>query len=495
MSSIKLFAITSLLVCIYSFVPISAADTPDIAEGLYRNALSLLNQGLAEQALADFTKIVNLYPSSEYADDAYYLIGKHYFQVLDYEKSLEALNMVINSYGNLDWAPAAYYLKAKIFLDSRYDKFDNKVAYANFSRIFSIYQDSDWVDRGYFGAGLATMNLLDYDKAHELFQHVAEEFPDSEFAPQARYHQGLCFVMTGDIVWALQSLQKVIDFYPSSDYAVLAKGLNTLIYKTYFAPAQGQRYNYKQVSTFSLASFKFDDAENIAIDSQGNMTIANSGEGAFYSFDVEGKLLKKKKMPHKISSLHYNIVDELVRGTNTTVLVGDKAIKLAFIKKNEKEPLEKIKRVIVDKEYNLFVVDSKFGLIQYERGRTKVKKVWPSSSVKGVEDIDHDLEGYIYFINDGIDAVMKYKNDGTEVGRIPRDGTQYKMKSMNRLALDTIGNIYILDSKTPAIFIFSKELQFIQHIQLSKKPVDFDVNYRGEIFVLNSKEKTVKKYL
>jgi len=492
----RMIFLTFILVSSLMTVQPVWAEQPDIAEGLYRNAVSLMDQGLSEQALADFWKIVRLYPGSEHTDDALYLIGKYHFDAGEYDESLEALNQVINTYGNLEWAPAAYYVKAQIFLDPKFEKFDYNGAFADFSRIFSIYKDSDWVDKGYFGAGLADLEMHDYSAARELFSRVTEEFPDSELSAEAQFYIGICFSMEGHIVWSLQAFQRVIDSYPSSPFAARARGINTLIYRTLFLPEQSQTYAYSKDTSFSLKDFNYDDLNALAIDDEGNIIASNAGEKALYWFSMNGKNLKKAKAKYEIGSLFISKEGDLISSELGRVFLGREGQKLFFPKKGGHEELDRIRKAVVDNEDNLYVLDSKYdGILMFPRLSKRIAKNWPPTmQLKYVEDIDIDREGSIFFINSSTNSLVKCKADGAELGRIPREGNEYKIKSMDDIAIDAIGNIYILDTKLDTIFLFSRELKFIQKIVLAKQPIAIDVNYRGEIFVINRKEKSIDKY-
>lgn len=485
-----------IVLCMF-MVPASICygQTTDVAEGLYRNALSLLNQGLADKALDDFKRIVNNYPTSEFADDAYYLIGKFHYDNQDYTNSLDALNMVINSYGSLDRAPAAYYLKAMIFMDTRYEKADYQDAYANFSRIYSIYSESEWGDRGYYGAGMANYKLKEYAKARDLFRHVADEYPDSEVAAESQYYQGICYAMEHQTVWALQALQKVQDNYSESPFAQKAKGMNSLLFKIYFLPEHGQTHQYKMNNQFQLQNFKFDDARSLAIDSNGNIAIANQGESAIYLFDDRGELLTRDAYSYKPCSVFFDSPGQLAIGFRDRVLMRSQYVR-AYIKKKKDVQLDNITDIMTDSRRRLYFLDKsndgimslifREGMDQYD-----VKDTWPSATVKSVEDLDIDPQECIYFINNSNKSIDKYSLDRNKLASIPRETDQYKIRSMDRLAIDLLGNVYVLDKKTPAIFIFASDQHFIQQVALDTKYEDIAVNYRGEILLINSKDNRI----
>jgi len=489
-----------LVVLLFLQVTISGTSSygqvSDVAEGLYRNAMSLLNQGLADKALDDFKRIVNNYPTSDFADDAYYLIGKYYYDQRDYPKSLEALNMVINSYGSHDRAPEAYYLKAMIFMDPLYDKRDYQDAYANFSRIYSIYHDSTWIDRGYYGAGMADYRMKNYAKARELFRHVTEEVPDSEVAAEAQFYQGMCYALEGQTVYALQSFQKVLDNYPASPFARKAIGLNSLLYKVHFLPEQSRKHTYRVDPSFLLKNFTYDSANALAIDFDGNLAVSNEGEDAVYFFNEAGEFARKEKYNYKLRSVFFSSAGHLVVGFKERILYFSKYLRV-FYKKKKDTQLDQITRVIADSKNTFYVLDGgndgimaftyKEGLDQYD-----VKDSWPSAMVKSVEDITIDQEENIFFINAAEKSVDKYNLEGKKLGTIPRESNLYKMKSLNKISVDVLGNIYVLDKKLQTIFVFSRNLTFIQEINLNKKVEDVVVNYSGDSFLSIPKTRKLK---
>jgi len=87
-------------------VAVSAAEGAD-PRTLYDAAYQDLTRGNHGLAIMGFEEILQLYPSSQLADNAQYWLGETYYVQKDYEKALEAFRKVPANYPAGDKVPAA----------------------------------------------------------------------------------------------------------------------------------------------------------------------------------------------------------------------------------------------------------------------------------------------------------------------------------------------------------------------------------------------------
>lgn len=64
----------------------------------FKEAIAAANDEFYIDAINSFMKIVNEFPDSDLADDAYYDLGLCYFQLFQFEKAIEFFMVVINDY-------------------------------------------------------------------------------------------------------------------------------------------------------------------------------------------------------------------------------------------------------------------------------------------------------------------------------------------------------------------------------------------------------------
>lgn len=103
----------------------TALSNPGLPDD-FREALALLQNGNAEQAVPGFREFLRRSPGSELADDAQYWVGEAYYSIDDYNRAILELNDVLLRYPKGDKVPAALLRQASAFKELG-DKVDAKL--------------------------------------------------------------------------------------------------------------------------------------------------------------------------------------------------------------------------------------------------------------------------------------------------------------------------------------------------------------------------------
>lgn len=124
--------------------PLSETNVEE-ARAQYMKGYTLYQTGRFPQALPQLRKVVDLYPDSEWADDAQYLLGYCYWHMNSYVQAMDEWRSMIER-----------------------------------------YPDSEWADDAQFSIAKAYDSLREFDKALAEYQELIDNYPDSNWTPQAR---------------------------------------------------------------------------------------------------------------------------------------------------------------------------------------------------------------------------------------------------------------------------------------------------------------------
>ncbi len=122
-------------------------NDPDVAqqENIYQEAFVFLNNGRYDEAIAGFSRLIETYPGTEYADNAQYWLGETY-----------------------------------------YVKRDFTAARDNFNQVMEKYPDSNKVPDALLKLGYIEYELSEWKRAREIFNSVIQKYPGSNAAQLAQ---------------------------------------------------------------------------------------------------------------------------------------------------------------------------------------------------------------------------------------------------------------------------------------------------------------------
>ncbi len=176
-------------------------------------------QKLFHQAIAQYFKVIYLYPASPFLADARYKVGNIYHQELkDYKHAVEAYEKVVSDHPESEWAENSLWNTAEIY--ARELK-EYGQAIRNYELFAQRYPETKRAqDSLYYAAKLYRDETGDYAKAIKSFSRLAKKYPASRYADKALRDIGLIYEeKLKDFQKAIEAYQVVPDKYPESGYA------------------------------------------------------------------------------------------------------------------------------------------------------------------------------------------------------------------------------------------------------------------------------------
>jgi len=91
--------------------------TASLATHLYQTAYADFMKGNFQAAISGFRDFVKQYPSTDFSDDAQFMIGQSYYALGEYENAINEFRKVIDNYPTADRVPEAMYKLALCYAD------------------------------------------------------------------------------------------------------------------------------------------------------------------------------------------------------------------------------------------------------------------------------------------------------------------------------------------------------------------------------------------
>ena len=176
-------------------------------------------QKLFHQAIAQYLKVVYLYPTSSLLADARYKVGYIYHQELkDYQHAVEAYEKVVSNHPESEWAENSLWYTAEIYTK---ELKEYGQAIRNYELFAQRYPETKRAqDSLYYAARLYRDKTGDYAKAIQTFSHLVEEYPASRYADYALVGVAKIYEeKLKDFQKAIEAYQIVSERYPESSYA------------------------------------------------------------------------------------------------------------------------------------------------------------------------------------------------------------------------------------------------------------------------------------
>ena len=97
----------------------SVQNTDKLADQHFKKAIDLLKQTQYQDAIAEYEKVISLFPDSEIALDARYWIGQSYFQMGKHDEALSIFQKLIQEYPRSAIAPVTQLMVAHVEKDKK----------------------------------------------------------------------------------------------------------------------------------------------------------------------------------------------------------------------------------------------------------------------------------------------------------------------------------------------------------------------------------------
>jgi len=173
------------------------------AEGMYLVGMSYYRQGLYDDAFVRFNQLIDRYPASEWCDDAQYMKGQARLNAAAplekdqslVEEALDEFTTLIEEYEDSELVPKAQEgiaegrrrKAAKVLAVGKFYKKTGKYRAATvyFENLAADYPEFDGLAEATFLAGACYEELGDTESAASSYRAVLARFPESSFAAPA----------------------------------------------------------------------------------------------------------------------------------------------------------------------------------------------------------------------------------------------------------------------------------------------------------------------
>ncbi len=210
--------------------------TPLLCQVQYKIGRVCMQQGSLGEAIAAFSSVLQLDPSSEFADDAAY--GKAW--ALRMQKKHDAARLawqaLITTYPTSPLVPEARFRMGEEYY--RLGKYPEAILSFD-----SVPQTSDFADDAMYWKAWAEYRLGQFAKAAYTFSLLRTAFPGSRLATDAQFRAAEAHRESGEYELAMRGYRVVVEMKPSDDY--LVRSLYGLAQSAAFSGDQALAESYR----------------------------------------------------------------------------------------------------------------------------------------------------------------------------------------------------------------------------------------------------------
>ncbi|MDD5687981.1 MAG: tetratricopeptide repeat protein [Elusimicrobia bacterium] len=175
--------------------------------------------------------IKSAYPDDESALKKYALAEK-YFEVQNFDKTIECLKSILATHPNSKLTGMAYYFLGDIFF---FKKSDYTIALNYYSQLVEKLPQHRYVGSAQFKIGETYRKLQKYNEAIIAYKKFLENYNDFQYTDYAQYYIGQCYEDIKDWVLAVRTYKLLVANYLESIWVDIAmskiKNLEKLIIK------------------------------------------------------------------------------------------------------------------------------------------------------------------------------------------------------------------------------------------------------------------------
>ncbi len=186
------------------------------------------------QAIGTAEELLQRFPQSPLAPEAYYRLGQYAAQAGQAAKALEAYGQVVALWPKSRWVPYALLGRGLLQLDSG----RNQAAVQDLDALLSRFPRHELVPQARLGRGLALFNQKQYTEAAEELRRLLETKPPAALEAQGRYYLALCLVEQKKWPEAIEQLSELLQRH--KDYPERHKALYELAW-AYRSAGQQQK--------------------------------------------------------------------------------------------------------------------------------------------------------------------------------------------------------------------------------------------------------------
>jgi tetratricopeptide (TPR) repeat protein len=201
--------------------PTKRAHSRD-ASRAYQQASAAAKDATPDKAVAALQPVVDAYSDTYFGCIAQQLIISAWVKAQDYPKAVAASEQFAERWPNHPDTPQQLYRAASLLASSMGDP---DRALAMYERLQGTYPQSYYGMASLYQLGqlrMQTSQVIDYEKAREVFLQLVQRHPESEYAPMARKYAADCLMQLREPETAREAYLQMMTEDPNSYVASLA---------------------------------------------------------------------------------------------------------------------------------------------------------------------------------------------------------------------------------------------------------------------------------
>jgi len=180
-------------------------DSDAAAEAYYRKIKLLYDEAKYIEAEADCRLAIENFPKSEYIDELRYEMGWLCLERVRPAEAMQEFAWVEKESGDIDLRASALSKIGDIYLDAK----EFSKAAESYDRILDNYADSAWADYAQYQIGNVFLASGKYDQALLAYQSVLVNFPETKLREKTAFRLGAAYFAKGDFERAAVEFGKV----------------------------------------------------------------------------------------------------------------------------------------------------------------------------------------------------------------------------------------------------------------------------------------------
>jgi len=475
------------------------AANDELPRRQYDSGLSFMQGQRYTEALKDFQAVIDSFPRSSVADNALLEIALYQLDVAkNIDATQAAIDKLLKEYPETDSAPMGYVVGGRLAMAKGRTPADVDAALASFERVPRLFPGNDAVPAAGYYAGETLRLVRRTDEALDRYRAVTAQFPSSRWAGQANLAAGYCLVQGERAGAALPEVQRVRQQLPGSAAAADALNINTILYRLYVRAPGQPAYGFTGRFVGDEKS-NYDDVVGLVVDPANRLLLGHKNGIAV--FDPKGPL-KTTVTANEPSAFFVDERGRVIIAKNE-MLIADRAesqsISTPLAEPGKTRLVEEIpsvvamsggQRIIMDRKAKNLIrvgVDGRYSgtfLSNINGDRLAI------NTLDDVAVIDRDTK-----------AITIADRDGKLLTKIAAKGAAYQFDEPVDLTFDQIGHLYVLDRGNASVYVFSPKYKLITTFTIQEKsPGAFTraraltLDAAGRMYVFDERAKRIQVY-
>ena len=533
-----LLAVPILLLCAAALSAAVDKDKDDdrpLDARLYAQGMEAARAGRRDDAARLLRRVFAEFPDSPWAPPALLKSVELVYPVTGWsqigsasppsvQQATEMLKTLAQKYRASREAPQALVRLGYVGFEPAGPRLNLDEACGRFATAAQIYPDSAAADDALFASGMCDLLRGRPARASEMFGRMLEEHPESALAAEAQYRQGVALSLLDDAGEAMLALQRVRTRAPESRFAAQALDRLTLLHRMRLQPALAAAAGREGTTPPAAAPpssegtplFRPDPdygvdpkavaagqpapsirgISDLSIDAQGLIVAASPKTPAVFRLDGKGRIQERIDHPGPDHVAAAEGLAVFISGREQ-IAVNQRNWSGTDLRDADGRTPSDFGPIAVDTLGTVHLLDRRENaVLVYDRARRLVGAVRPPAGRDGrFVDIASGVEGAVYALDARARSAVVLAQ-GRETKRI--DLTPLGAADPVALAVDGLGDLFILDGATGWIFVGDPQGKRIAVVRPSKLVTDrtgaitaIEVDAQGRLYLAGRKSGAV----